>query len=164
GIPYEKKRNAPPEEHRIEGVADIRDESNSEGIRIVVEMKRDGDPNLALNKIRKHTELNLTFSVNATCLISHRTPEVFPLPHILEEFVAHRRQVIRRRTILFLNQARAELTRQVGLFAARSQVDEVVKQIRASRDRDEARTRLMAMEFACTGDLAELVQRSDPDL
>lgn len=162
GIAQDKKRVI-TDEQRIEGVADIRDESKSD-IRIVIELKRDTDPNLVLNKLRKHTDFNTSIGTNITVLNSKGEPKVMGLVEILSEFVAFRRQVIRRRTIYLLEKCRLELGKQVGLFAARSAVDEVVRLIRSSKDAEEARVKLMDMEFACTGDLATLVKEVDPDV
>ena len=150
-------------EKTIEGISDLRDESD-ERVRVVIDLKRDANPELVLNKLRRHTDFVIQFGVNATCLDSHGNPRVMGLIEILSEFIVFRRKTIRRRTEHRVNKARDALAVQVGLFAARSQVDEVVRRIRASADRDAARVALMAMEFPCGGELAVLLHEVDPDV
>jgi DNA gyrase subunit A len=147
----------------IENVAGIRDESSKDGIRVVIEVKRDGDANLVLNQLKKHSSLFTSFGYNAVCLSPNRPPGPLGLVAILSDFIAFRRQVIRERTIHLLNDTREKLNRQVGLFAARSQVDDVVRIIRGSKDRDAARAALMDMEFPTAGDLGPLLFQVDPD-
>jgi DNA gyrase subunit A len=147
----------------IEGVSDLRDESDEDAVRVVVELKRDANPELVLNKLRKHTDLVVRFGVNATCLDGRGDPRVMSALEIISEFVGFRRLCIRRRTIHRLEKARKELTKQVALYAARSKVDEVVATIRASSDREEARMRLMAMEFPVVDEFSVLLHEVDPD-
>ena len=157
----EKVKATPP---IIEGISDIRDESNKKGgVRVVIEVKRDGDANLVLNQLKKHSSLFTSFGYNAVCLSPNRAPGPMGLVDMLSDFITFRRQVIRERTIFLLNDTREKLNKQVGLFAARSQVDEVVRIIRASRDREIARTKLMEMEFATSGDLGPLLLQVEPD-
>ena len=146
----------------IDGVTELRDESALKP-RIVMELRRDANVELILNHLRKHSNFVLAFSVNATCLDSRGTPRVMGLVEILSEFIAFRRKTIRRRTEFRLNKARTALETQIGLFAARSQVDEVIRRIRASADRDAARASLAAMDFPCEGELAVLIQQVDPE-
>lgn len=149
----------------IEGISDIRDESDRDSnVRVVIEVKRDFDPNLIINKLRKHTQLVDTFSVNAVCLDTRGNPKIMGIMQILREFVDFRKQVVRRRTIYELDKARDNLQKQIGLFAAVSLVDEVVRTIRQSPDVDAARSRLMNMDFPTAGEFAELLQDADPDL
>jgi len=148
----------------IEGVTDIRDEGGRDAdLRVVIELRRDVEPSVVLNGLKKHTDLVSAFSYNATVLNSRGKPVEMPLIDILKEFIAFRRQVVRRRTIFELNKARDALHRQIGLYAAVSQVDEVVRTIRMSPDRDTARVRLMEMEFPTGGDFARLLSEADPD-
>ena len=149
----------------IEGISDIRDESDRDSnVRVVIEVKRDFDPNLILNKLRKHTQLVDTFSVNSVCLDTKGNPRIMGVMQMLNEFVDFRKQVVRRRTIYELDKARDNLQKQIGLFAAVSMVDEVVRTIRQSSDVDTARSRLMAMEFPTAGEFSELLKDADPDL
>ncbi len=147
----------------IEGISDLRDESDKE-VRVVIDLKRDATPDLVINKLKKHTDFVTRFGVNATCLDSHGMPVVMGLLDILKEFTHFRRQVVRRRTEYRINKARDILMMQVGLFAARGHIDEVVRRIRAAHDRDEARLSLMNMDFPCEGELAVLLHEVDPDI
>lgn len=149
----------------IEGITDIRDESDrDDNVRVVLDVRKDFDPNLILNKLKKHTQLVDTFSVNAVCLDTKGNPATMGLMQILNEFVAFRKLVVRKRTIFDLNKARDLLQKQIGLFAAVSMVDEVVKTIRTSPDVDTARVRLMGMDFPTEGEFADLLKDADPDL
>jgi DNA gyrase subunit A len=149
----------------IDGITDIADQSDRKAnIRIVVELRRDVDPQLVLNGLRKHTDFVCTFSVNMNVLNSRGRPELMGIQQVLAEFIAFRRQTVRRRTIFELNKNRDSLHRQIGLYAAVSLVDEVVKAIRTSSDVDAARVKLMAMEFPTSGDFAKLLVEADPDI
>lgn len=149
----------------IEGITDIRDESDrDDNVRVVLEIRKDVDPNLVLNKLKKHTQLVDTFSVNAVCLDSKGSPRTMGVLQILKEFVEFRKLVVRRRTIHDLDKARDALGKQIGLYAAVSMVDEVVRRIRNSSDVESARAALMSMDFPTAGDFAELLQDADPDL
>jgi DNA gyrase subunit A len=158
-----KRGEKVPEDKIIEGVSDVRDESDA-NIRIVIDLKRDVEPSFVIARLKKHTALTTSFGVNSICLSPRGRPEMMGLRDILREFVAFREEVIRRRTIHLLNKTRDELNTQVGLFAARSQVDEVIKRIRQAANPDAARASLMEMGFPCQGELATLLQESDPDL
>lgn len=149
----------------IEGISEVRDESDrDESVRVVLELKRDADPDIVLNKIKKHTRFVDTFGVNAVCLDSRGNPVTMGLRQIFGEFIDFRRQVIRRRTIFELNRARDNLHRQIGLYAAVSRIDDVVRTIRQSPDVDVARRRLMEMDFPTEGEFAQLLREADPDL
>lgn len=149
----------------IEGISDVRDESDrDESVRVIVELKRDADPEIVLNKLRRHTRFVDTFGVNAVCLDSRGNPVTMGLAQILGEFIAFRRQVIRRRTIFELDRARDLLHKQIGLYAAVSLIDEVVRMIRQSPDVETARARLREIEFPTAGEFAGLLREADPDL
>lgn len=149
----------------IDGITDIADQSDRKAnVRVIVELRRDVDPQIVLNGLRKHTDFVKSFSYNATVLNSRGRPEEMSLMSILQEFVAFRRHTVRRRSIFEINKARDLLHRQIGLYAAVSQVDEVVKTIRGAADVDDARVKLMAMEFPTSGDFAKLLAEADPDL
>jgi DNA gyrase subunit A len=152
------------ETKRLQGIADIRDESTTyDDIRIVIDIKRDADANIVLNQLIKHTNIAMKWHYNATCLNSQGKPCEMPLLDILSEFVAFRKQVVERRTIFQLNKARDELHKQVALYAATSRIDEVVRTIRSSQDGDEAVSKLMALDFPTAGDFAQLLREADPD-
>jgi DNA gyrase subunit A len=151
-------------EGRIEGVSDVRDESDREDlVRVVVDLKKGVDPNVVLVGLQKYTDLVTTFSYNAVCLDSRGRPVTMGIVQMLDEFIAFRRQVVRRRTIYQLDEARDALHKQIGLFAAISQVDEVIRRIRAAADTDAARIALMQMEFTTDGDFGRLIREADPD-
>lgn len=153
----------------IEGVTDLRDESDA-NIRIVIELKRDVEPALVISLLRKETDIQMTFAYNGTCLRPNKVPAVMGLTEILRTFVTFRGEIIHRRTEYRLNKARTELGRQVGLYAVRTQVDEVIRLIRAASNREAARLALMSLEFptrTATGaeaELAVLLREVDPDI
>lgn len=146
----------------LDGISDVLDQT-SEDLRIVVEVKKDADPNIILNYLKKKTDLVTPFSYNATVLNSNGQPAVMSMIEMIKEFVAFRRQTVRKRTIFELNDAREDMTRTIGLYAAVSKVDEVVRVIRSSADTAEAQVKLMQMDFATEGELAELLFAADPD-
>jgi DNA gyrase subunit A len=157
----EKDKDA---DKRLEGVSDIVDESSSKtGIRVVIELKKDGDPRLVLSKLRRDTNFLISFGINNNCIDGQRRPRVMGVMEILREFVAFRREVIQRRTRFRLEKKRQELVRQIALFAVRGMIDVVVSTIRNSADLATAITALMALEFPYEGELSELLREADPD-
>ena len=151
-------------EEKITGVAGLRDESDrKEPVRIVVDVKKDGNADLVLNKIRKDTRFVETIGINMVCLDAHGRPGVMDLKKILTEFLRFRRQVIRRRTKHDLNKMRDALHRQIGLYAAISMIDKVVSVIRGAKDPDVARSGLMDLDFPTKGEFAELLGQVDPE-
>jgi len=128
---------------KIEGIRDIRDESNKEGIRIVVETKRDASPEVILNQLFQQTDLQLNLHFNLLALVDRgRQPKLLNLKQILEEFIQHREEVIIRRTKFDLNKAEDELHILDGLKIALDFIDEVIKLIRGSADKTEAAEKL----------------------
>nr|WP_246715117.1 DNA gyrase subunit A [Aestuariivirga litoralis] len=127
----------------IEGITDIRDESSREGVRVVIELRRDVEPEIILNQLWRFSSLQTTFSVNNIAL-SHGRPEQLNLQDLLKQFIAFRETVITRRTKFLLRKARDRAHVLVGLAIAVANIDEVIKLIRASKDAAEARTALMA--------------------
>jgi DNA gyrase subunit A len=127
---------------RIEGISNLRDESSMEGIRIVVECKRDADPEVVLNNLYKHTPLQDTFSINAVALVDGR-PQTLPIKEMLLRFRDHRIEVIRRRTRYLLRQAERTAHILEGLRIALDHIDEVIALIRAAKDTPAARAGLM---------------------
>ncbi len=131
------------QEKKIEGIKDLRDESNKEGVRVVIELKKDAYPKKVLNTLFKMTDLQTTFHVNLLALIDGIQPRVLNLKNILEEFIKHRQVIIRRRTEFDLNKAKDRAHILEGLKIALDKIDLIIKTIRASKDKDEAKINLM---------------------
>ncbi len=131
-------------EKRIEGIRDLRDESNKDGVRVVVELKKDAYPKKVLNQLFKMTQLQETFHMNALCLVDGGIqPRILTLRNLLDEYVAHRKEIVRRRTQFDLDRAKDRLHILEGLRIALLKIDEVILTIKKSKDRDEARVNLM---------------------
>lgn len=130
------------EEKRLEGISNINDESDRAGMRIVIEIKRDANASVILNKLFKMTDLQSSFSVNNIALVNGR-PQTLNLKQLLEAFVDHRHEVVIRRTRFDLAKAEERAHILEGLIIASDHIDEAVKLIRSSRTREEAKTRLM---------------------
>jgi DNA gyrase subunit A len=131
------------QDKKIEGIKDIRDESNKDGVRMVIELKKDSYPKKVLNQLYNLTDLQTTFHYNMLALVDGIQPRVLNLKNILEEFIKHRQVVIRRRTEFDLekNKDRAHILE--GLSMALDKIDLVIKTIRASKDKDDAKVELM---------------------
>lgn len=127
---------------RIDGISDLRDESNKQGMRIVIELKKDAVAKKVENQLYKHTPLQNTFNANCVALLDNE-PKLMTLKVILEEFIKHRQRVIIRRTIYLLKKAREREHILLGLKIALDNLDEVIKLIRASKDAEVAKTGLM---------------------
>ena len=127
---------------KFEGISDLRDESNKEGIRIVIELKRDAVVKKIQNQLYKYTQLQTTFNGNFVALLDNE-PLLFPLKRILEEFIKHRQQVVVKRTIYLLRRAKEREHILQGLKIALDFLDEVIALIRASKDADAAKSGLM---------------------
>jgi len=128
---------------KIDGISDIRDESDRNGMRIVYELKRDAIPNVVLNKLFKFTSLQTSFSVNNICLVDGK-PQMLNVKQLIAVFVEFRHDVINRRTIFDLRKAEERAHILEGLIIASDNIDEVIKIIRASKSPEEARENLMA--------------------
>jgi len=129
-------------EKKLEGIANIRDESDRNGMRIVYILKRDAIPNIVLNKLYKYTSLQTSFSVNNIALVNGR-PEQLNLKQLIHYFVEHRHEVIVRRTEFELKKAEARAHILEGLIIASDNIDEVIKIIRGSSNADQARESLI---------------------
>lgn len=127
---------------RIEGISNINDESDRDGMRIVIDLKRDAVPNIVLNKLYKFSAMQSSFSVNNVALVNGR-PKLLNLRDLIKYFVEHRLDVVTRRTEYELRQAEDKAHILEGLIIASDNIDEVIQLIRSSKSRDEARTRLM---------------------
>ncbi|MGN6424123.1 MAG: DNA gyrase subunit A [Asticcacaulis sp.] len=161
-IPYQVNKAAMIEhiaelvrDKRIEGIADIRDESDRQGMRVVVELKRDASGDVILNQLYRYTALQTSFGVNMLAL-NHGRPQQMGLRELLEIFVEFREEVVVRRTRFDLNKARDRGHVLVGLAIAVANIDEVIHIIRSSADPNEARERLTSRVWPA-GDMAPLV-------
>jgi DNA gyrase subunit A len=149
-IPYQvnkskllEKMAALVREKKIEGISDIRDESDRDGMRIVVEVKKDGKALVILNRLYKFTQMETSFGIIMLAIVNGR-PEILTLKGILEHFVAHRREIIIRRTIYDLKRAEERAHILEGLKKALDFLDDVIELIRSSSDPKEAKGRLMS--------------------
>ncbi|MFN7064605.1 MAG: DNA topoisomerase (ATP-hydrolyzing) subunit A [Aquificaceae bacterium] len=129
-------------EGRLKEISDIRDESDKEGIRIVIELKREAEGNKTLEKLYKYTALRKNFPLNFVVLIRGE-PKLVGIKTLLQEFIAHRLEVILRRSKFFLSKAKERLNIVEGLLIALENIDELIQDIRSSSDTQEARERLM---------------------
>ena len=129
-------------EKKIEGISNINDESDREGMRVVYDLKRDAMSNVVLNKLYKYTALQTSFSVNNIALV-HGRPKILNLKDLIRHFVDHRHEVVTRRTQYELEQAEKRAHILQGLIIASDNIDEVIAIIRASSTPDEARNKLI---------------------
>ena len=129
-------------EKKIEGITDIRDESDRDGLRVVIEMRRDAQPEVILNQLYKHTQLQTTFGIINLALVDG-IPRVLSLKEMLQEFINHRHEVILRRTRYELDQAEKRAHILEGLKIALDNIDAVIETIKKSRDPETARNNLM---------------------
>jgi DNA gyrase subunit A len=148
-IPYQIQKSALIEaiaglvdEKKIEGISDIRDESDKEGMRIVVELKRDIEPQIVLNQLFKHTQLETTFGIIMLALVENR-PRVLTLRQVLEYYIEHRKVIIRRRTQFELDKALKRVHILEGLKIALKYIDRIIKVIKTSKNTENAKERLM---------------------
>ncbi|MBA4044471.1 MAG: DNA gyrase subunit A [Erythrobacter sp.] len=170
-IPYQVGKSALVEkiaeaakDKRIEGISDIRDESSREGVRVVIDLKRDATPEVVLNQIWRHTPAQSSFPANMLAIRGGR-PETLRLRDFIQAFITFREEVITRRTKYELAKARERAHILLGLVVAVSNLDEVVAMIRSAPNPAEARARLMAKEWPI-GDIAQyirLVEAIEPD-
>jgi DNA gyrase subunit A len=142
-------------EKRIEGISDIRDESDRHGMRVVVELRRDATAEVVLNQLHRFTPLQTSFGVNMLAL-NHGRPEQMGLRALLDIFLEFREEVVVRRTRFELNKARDRGHVLVGLAIAVANIDEVIHIIRSSKDPTEARERLVARDWPA-GDMMPLI-------
>ncbi len=128
---------------QLDGISEVRDESDREGIRVVIELKRDAMSEIVLNHLFKSTTMEMTFGIILLAIIN-KEPKIFNLKELLEVFLSHRKTVIIRRTIFELEKAKARAHILEGLKIALDNIDEVIKVIRASKDTPEAKEALVA--------------------
>ncbi len=130
------------EDKRLEGISDIRDESDRNGMRIVIELKRDANPQVVLNRLFAQTQLQTTFAINMLALVNNQTqPKILSLRHIIDEYIAFQEEIILRRTKYDLKKAQERAHLLEGLLIAQDNIDEVIHIIRTSYD--NARENLM---------------------
>jgi DNA gyrase subunit A len=142
-------------EKLIDGIAELRDESDRDGVRVVVELKRDAEPDIVLNQLHRHTALQTSFGVNMLALNGGR-PELLTLRDVIVAFVAFREEVITRRTSHLLGKARARAHTLLGLLIAVANLDEIIALIRAAPDPAAAREGLIGRAWPAA-DVAPLV-------
>lgn len=133
---------------KVEGISDIRDESDKDGLRVVIDVKRDGNALVILNRLYKYTQMEISFGIILLAIVNGR-PEVLTLKQVLEHFIAHRREIIIRRTIYDLRRAEERAHILEGLKKALDVLDDVIELIRSSSDPKEAKSRLTS-EFELT--------------
>ena len=150
-------------EKRIEGISDLRDESDRDGMRMVFELKRDAHGEIVLNKLYRMTQLQSTFGFNCLAIVGQR-PKVLGLKECLEHFISHRREVVTRRTRYDLRQALSQRELVEGLGMAVTEVDLVVETIRSSRDPEEARVRLMKLPLQGLEEFVRRAGRPDDEI
>ncbi len=131
-------------EKKIEGIRDLRDESNKEGVRVVVELKKDAYPKKVLNTLFKMTQLQESFHVNSLCLVEGIQPRILTIKGLLEEYLGHRKEVVRRRTQYELDRAKERMHILEGLRIALLHIDDVIATIKKSKDKDEAKGNLIS--------------------
>ncbi len=148
-IPYQVQKSSLIEaiaglvdEKKVEGISDIRDESDKDGMRIVVELKRDTEPQIILNQLFKHTQLETTFGIITLALVENR-PKVLNLRQVLDCYIEHRKVIIRRRTQFELDKALKRAHILEGLKIALKFIDRIIKVIKTSKSVDVARVNLM---------------------
>jgi len=146
---------------KIDGISDLRDESDRDGYRVVIELKRDAERDVVLNQLYRYTPLQSSFGANIVALDGGR-PLTMNLRDMLQAFVAFREEVISRRTKYLLNKARDRAHVLVGLAIAVANIDEVIKLIRASRDAREAREALMARDWPAKDMISMVLLIDDP--
>jgi DNA gyrase subunit A len=133
-------------EKKLEGISELRDESDKDGMRVVIEIRRDAMGDVVLNNLFQQTQLQVTFGINMVALIDGR-PQLLNLKDILEAFIRHRREVVTRRTIFDLRKARARAHILEGLTVALANIDEMIELIRTSASPAEARERMLARKW-----------------
>ena len=130
------------EDKRLEGISDIRDESDRNGMRIVIELKRDANPQVVLNRLFNQTQLQTTFAINMLALVDNQSqPKILSLRHIIDEYLAFQEEIIIRRTKYDLKKAQERAHLLEGLLIAQDNIDEVIRIIRSAYD--DAKQRLM---------------------
>jgi len=142
-------------EKKIDGISDIRDESNREGVRIIIELRRDANANVVLNQLYKLSPLQESFGITMLALVNNE-PKILNLSEMIEHYIAHQKEVITRRTQFDLDKAERRAHILEGLLKALDHIDEIIALIRSSQDAHEARTKLIE-HFAFTEAQAQAI-------
>jgi DNA gyrase subunit A len=142
-------------ERKVEGITDIRDESDRDGMRVAIEVRRDANPHVILNRLYKFTQMEISFGIILLAIVKGR-PQILNLKEILQKFIEHRREIIVRRTLFDLRKAEERAHILEGLRKALDFLDEVIEVIRSSTDPKEAKSRLMA-DFTLTDIQAQAI-------
>ena len=145
-------------EKKIEGIAELRDESDKDGMRMVIELKRGEMPDVLLNNLYRNTQLQTVFGINMVALVDGQ-PRLLNLKQIIEAFIRHRREVVTRRTLFELRKARSRAHVLEGLAVALANIDPVIELIKRSANPAEARSRLMETPWA-PGSVSEMLSRA----
>ncbi|WP_100657269.1 DNA topoisomerase (ATP-hydrolyzing) subunit A [Alteromonas flava] len=145
-------------EKRVEGISALRDESDKDGMRIVIEVKRNESAEVVLNHLYANTQLQTVFGINMVAL-DNGQPKVFTLKEMLEAFILHRREVVTRRTVFELRKARDRAHILEGLAIALANIDEIIELIKASPSPSEAKQALVARGWDL-GDVAQMLERA----
>ncbi len=143
-------------EKKIDGISNIRDESNKHGIRIVIEVKKDFSTDIVLNHLYKFTKLQSSFGVNMLVLNNNR-PELMNLHSIIKAFIEFRQEVVARRTLFLLNQARSRAHLLIGFYVAVDNIDKVIHIIRGSDDAQQAKQKLMNEVWPASENVCRLI-------
>ncbi len=143
---------------KLEGISDLRDESNREGMRMVIELKRDATTEVVLNQLYANTALQSSFSFNVVALVDGQ-PRILSLKELLQHFLSHRREVVTRRSLFELREARKRFNVVYGLLSAIDSIDRVISIIRAAPDAAVAKTNLMAEKLPMSPAFIELSNR-----
>jgi DNA gyrase subunit A len=146
-------------ERRLEGIADLRDESDRDGTRVVIELKREADPDIVLNQLFRHTALQVTFGVNLVALAGGR-PVQLGLKQVLQAFLEFREEVIARRTAYDLTRARERAHVLLGLAVAVANIDQIIALIRSAPDPAAAKVELTARDWPIA-DVAPLLRLAE---
>jgi len=131
------------QDKRIEGIRDVRDESDKDGLRVVIELKNDIAPQKILNQLYKHTDLQKDFHLNMIALVDGLKPQVLSIKDVLVAYIAHRKEMVRRRAEFDLRKAEERAHILMGLSKALSVIDKIIATIKKSKDRDDARANLI---------------------
>jgi len=134
-------------EKKIEGISGLRDESDKSGMRVVIELRKGENPEVILNNLYQHTQMQTVFGINLVALRNNQ-PRLFTLPELLEDFIRHRREVVTRRTLFDLKKARARGHLLEGLAVALANIDPVIELIKQAASPAEAKTALLARPWA----------------
>ena len=133
-------------EKLVEGISELRDESDRDGVRVVIELKKDAFPEIVLNQLFKHTSMQTSFGVNLLALREGR-PEQMNVKQVIEAFIGFREEVITKRTLFELNKSRARAHILIGLAVSVANIDAIIEMIRAARDPQIAKEQLLAREW-----------------